>query len=143
QKENFARTFLPYLTRQIGRPKAPIYTRNIYICLFEDGVFLTCQRQVAYHMQAMPSTYCPAGHYRNHHLIHKTYLSLHIEDIKPVDTITPCVTWVGARPLITTRTESPSAIFMRRPCSTEQHHSEGLGFVCYNQCIQEFRNRFR
>ena len=141
EEEDFAGALLAHLTGEVRGAKAPIETRHVRVRLLEHGVLLARNRHVTDHMQAVASSYSPSRNDSNHHLVHETNLTLHIEDVETIHAVFTCVAGVGADVLISPAAKGPSAILRRRPLSCDQHHPNVLAFVAGDEGLPKLVHR--
>src|SRR5690606_27440132 len=104
EEKYFLGFFLAHHFSQISTSIASVKTGNICIGLFKDRMFFTCKGNVAYHMQAMTTPYCPTRNNSNYSFRHKSDESLHFKDIKPVHSIFPYTTRMAAGLLLAATT---------------------------------------
>ncbi len=128
QEEDLPCPFLAHLPGEQSRAVSAVETGHVGIGLHETGVFPAGDRQVAYHVQAVPSPHGPTGNDRDDDFGHEPYQPLHLEDVQAaeaggIDSLSVLVpVAVGpADPLIAARAERPDPVSWGGTVAGQQH----------------------
>ena len=142
EEEDLTCALLAHLAREVGRTKPTIEACNVRVGLLEDRMLFAGEGHVAHHVKAVPPSNRPSRDDGNDDLVHEPNLTLHVQDVEPVDAILPLVSGGGTYVLVPSAAKGPSAILGRGALAGEKHHADVLALVARDQGLPKLVDRF-